>query len=104
MYGHDPSENENLATRTERIEARVSEDVAARIRYAADLEQVSLSSFVITAAARRAEDIIASRSETLVPGEYFQHLLKALDEPPRALPGLTRAVERARRQGRRPGD
>ncbi|MBI4305416.1 MAG: DUF1778 domain-containing protein [Chloroflexi bacterium] len=88
-----------MATRTERIEARATPDEAARIRYAAGLQRVSLSSFVVIAAASRAEEVIASHSETIVPAEYFNHLLEALDEPPRVLPGLASAVDRARRQG-----
>lgn len=93
-----------MAARIERIEARATSDEAARIRYAAGLEQVSVSLFVVTAAVRCAEDVIASHSETLVSAEYFKHLLEALDEPPRSLPGLARAVDRARDQGHRSGD
>lgn len=91
-----------MATRTERIEARVTPAEAARLRYAANLERTSLSSFVVAAAVDQAEQVITSRSETVVPGDYFERLLEALEEPPRILPGLSQAVERAKRQGRRP--
>lgn len=91
-----------MPTRTERVETRVTPQEAARLRFAANLARTSLSSFVIGAAVERAEQVIASHSQTLVPGDYFDQLLEALDQTPHVLPGLSRAVQRAKRQGRRP--
>lgn len=88
-----------MATKTERIEARLSPRERKRIDQAAALEGQSLSSFMVTAAAEKAEYVIASRTTTVVPTEYFERLLSAIDHPDRA-PRLARAASRARRRQR----
>lgn len=82
--------------KTERIEARVEPARAERIRYAAELSNTSMSAFVVDAAAQRAEDVIARHAETLVPADFFESLLSALDEGAR-VPALQKAAKRARR-------
>jgi uncharacterized protein (DUF1778 family) len=70
-----------MALRTERIEARVNPDSAERIRYASELEQMSVSAFMVAAASDRAERVIADHALTLVPSDYFDRLLESLDAP-----------------------
>ena len=53
----------------------------------------------LTAAIERADEVIAEATTTVVPGDYFDSLLAALDRPSPA-PGLARAARRARRSGR----
>lgn len=84
-----------MAERTDRIEARVEPERAERIRYAAALAHTSVSSFVVDAAFEKAEAIIAEERETVVPSDFFDSLLEALDEPPEVVPALKRAVDRA---------
>lgn len=86
-----------MASKTERIEARIAPDRAERIRKAAALEGVSTSAFVVDAAADRAERILRRWHETVVPAEFFDELLAALDEPPVAIAALKRAAERFER-------
>lgn len=84
----------------ERIEARIEAEKAERIRYAAELQEKSMSSFVVEAAAEYADRVIASHAETVVPVEFFDSLLAALDEDPskdRDIPSLRKAAARARR-------
>ncbi|MFL5799138.1 MAG: DUF1778 domain-containing protein [Actinomycetota bacterium] len=88
-----------MATKTERVEARLSPGQRARIDRAAALEGQSLSSFIVAAAEEKAEQVIAVRTTTIVPAEYFDRLLAAIDEADRA-PGLERAVKRAQRRRR----
>lgn len=85
-----------IALRTDRIEARVEPDRAERIRYAAELSRTSMSAFVVEAAAEKAEQIIAESTETIVPSDFFDSLLAALDEAA-VVPALRRASARARR-------
>lgn len=81
-----------MATRTDRVEARVEPERAERIRFASTLLHQSMSSFMVDAAADRAEQVIADHAYTAVPSDYFDKLLAALDEPAQPIPALARAV------------
>jgi uncharacterized protein (DUF1778 family) len=86
--------------RTDRIEARVEPARAERIRYAADLAHTSMSAFVVDAAVEKAERVIAEHRETVVPSDFFDSLLAALDETT-SVPALRKAAARARRSVKR---
>lgn len=86
--------------KTERVEARVSPDQRHRIERAASFSGESMSSFMVTAAVARADEVIAAQTSTMVPAEYFDALLAALDESPEPSPNLAAAAKRARRQRR----
>lgn len=79
--------------RTDRVEARIDPDSAARIRFASDLTHQSMSGFMVAAAVERAEYVIAEHAYTTVPSDYFDKLLAALDTPVEPMPALSRAVE-----------
>lgn len=85
-----------MASRTERVEARIDPDSAERIRYASALEHTSLSGFMVAAAVERAERVIAEHAYTLVPADYFDRLLETLDQPPEPMPELARVAESER--------
>lgn len=89
-----------MAVRTERVEARVSPDERERIERAAVFAGESMSAFMVSAAVQRADDVIAERSATVVPADYFDELLAALDEPAERAPRLAAAAKKARRQRR----
>lgn len=89
----------SFVTKSERVEARLSPRERKEIDRAAALEGQSRSSFMVTAAIEKAEEVIASQAETLLPAEYFDRLLAAIDEPDHA-PRLAEAAKRAR-QARR---
>ena len=84
------------AIKTERLEARLSPHDRERIEQAASAAGLSVTGFVVSAAVERADEIIAAATTTVVPAEYFDDLLSALDEP-EAAPRLAKAVRRARR-------
>ena len=86
-----------MVARTDRIEARVDPERAEQIRRAAELANQSVSAFVIDAAEQRAEQIILAHRETVVPAEFFDELLAALDRPAAAVPDLAKAAKRARK-------
>ena len=89
-----------MAVRTDRVEARVSPEQRERIERAAAFSGESMSSFMVSAAVARADDVIAERSATVVPSDYFDQLLAALDEPAESSPRLAAAAKKARRQRR----
>jgi uncharacterized protein (DUF1778 family) len=81
-----------MANRTDRIEACIEPDRADRIRLASELLHTSVSSFMVEAAAEKAEVVIADHAYSLVPDDYFNQLLAALDEPPAVIPKLAEAA------------
>jgi len=87
-----------MAARTDRIEARVEPERAERIRFASRLVDESTSTFMVRAAADRAERVIAEHQFTQVDDHYFDRLLAALDEPASPLPALTDATRRVAEQ------
>ncbi len=88
-----------MAVKTDRIESRVSAEARARIEQAAAMTGVSVSSFMVDSAVERAEELIAEYTTTIVPADYFDSLLAALDEPDPA-PRLAKAAADARRSRR----
>jgi len=79
--------------RTDRVEARIDPDSAARIRLASDLTHQSVSGFMVAAAVEKAEFVIAEHTYTTVPSDYFDRLLAALDAPVEPMPVVSRAAE-----------
>ena len=86
--------------KTERVEARLSPDERRRIEQAAEIAGESMSSFLVTAAVSRADDVVAAQLSTIVPSGYFDDLVAALDSPADELPHLAAAARRARRRPR----
>lgn len=81
---------------TARIEVRVSPEVKSRIEYAANLEDSSVSNFIVAAAKARAEDVVRQHhTHTLVPADFFDDLLDALDQQAETNSALTEAVRRS---------
>jgi uncharacterized protein (DUF1778 family) len=88
-----------MATKTDRLEARLTRTQRKRIEQAAALAGEPVSAFVILAALDRAETVVTERASTVVPADYFDRLLSTLDEPDPA-PRLARAARTARKRQR----
>ena len=74
----------------------VSEERIARAAAAQDL---SVSAFVLGAAAREADRVLGRADATLMPAAQFDAFVAALEEPD-AAPALERAARRPRRYER----
>lgn len=83
-----------MATRSERVEARIAPEGHSRLKVAAELSHTSVSAFLVTAGIEKADRLIAEHNATVVPGDFFEELLVALDAPPVANPALARAAAR----------
>ena len=82
---------------TARLEVRLRPDAKARLERAAALAHVGVSDFVRSAAEERAEQVLAEHeTQTVVPGEFYDELLAALDAPAQPNPALDAAARRAR--------
>lgn len=88
-----------MAVKTDRFEARLSADERERIERAAATAGQSMSAFMVGAAVARADEVIAAATATVVPADYFDDLLGALDHPEPA-PRLAKAAQQARRTPR----
>jgi uncharacterized protein (DUF1778 family) len=86
-----------MAVKRDRIESRVPPEARARIEQAAAMAGVS--SFMVDAAVERADELIAQETMTIVPADYFDALLAALDEPDPA-PRLAKAAADVNRRRR----
>jgi uncharacterized protein (DUF1778 family) len=84
-----------------RIEARTDAETEERITRAAALTGTSVSTFVVSAAAERAEEVLArARDVTFMYVEQFDVLMASLETPDEAST-LAAAAERPRRFSRR---
>jgi uncharacterized protein (DUF1778 family) len=83
------------ATKTDRLEARLTHEERTQIEQAAALAGEPVSAFVVLAALDRAEVVVSERASTVLPGDYFDRLVASLDTPEEA-PRLARAARRAR--------
>ena len=103
LVRHPPYNRPYMATSAStRFEFRVRPESKQRIEHAANLVHESTSDFVRAAAERRADEVLRKHDAvTVVPADYFDQLLAALDEPPRANPALARAAAKGRRSVQR---
>jgi uncharacterized protein (DUF1778 family) len=83
-------------TKDRRIEMRADADSEQRITQAAAAQHQSVSSFVLAAAVREADIVLARADHTMMPAEQFDSLMSSLDVPDTA-PRLQAAAARARR-------
>lgn len=81
---------------TARFEFRVQPEAKSRIEAAAAMEHESTSDFARTAALERADHVLRRSEVTVVPPDFFDALLDALDAPVERNARLTAAARRAR--------
>ena len=67
--------------KTARIEVRTDPEHEALLKQAANLTNQTLTGFILEAAERRAEQVVAEANTTVVPFAFFDQLLEALDQP-----------------------
>lgn len=79
---------------SERIEVRLRPGQRREVERASALLQMTTSDFIREAVAVRSEQVLAEGTATPVPPDFFDQLLEALDEPPRANPVLAAAATR----------
>jgi uncharacterized protein (DUF1778 family) len=98
-YTCTDDDGDAMATKTDRLEARLTRAQRKRIEHSAALAGEPVSSFLVAAALDRAEVLVTEQATTVVPSDYFDRLVSSLDEAGRA-PALERAARTARRRRR----
>lgn len=81
-----------LATRSEKIDIRVTAEDKATIVSAAELRRQSVSEFVLGSALDRANDALADRTRFVLRADDWDAFLVALDAPVRSMPRLSRLL------------
>ena len=80
-----------------RLEARVSPDVHALLKRAAEIEGRSLSDFVVTAALQAAEKTVVQADVISLSCQDQLRFAQALIDPPQLAPAMERAIDRYKR-------
>lgn len=75
-----------MTTKEARLDFRLDADTKDRIEQAAKLTRESTSTFVVHAAAARADQVLARADVTMMPSEQFDELLASLDVADEASP------------------
>jgi uncharacterized protein (DUF1778 family) len=73
---------------------RVQPDVEQRLKAAAEVSHLSLTEFVVGAAQAQADEVLVTH--TMVPANYFDKLVAALDAPYKPNQALRDAAAQAR--------
>jgi len=76
-------------SRRHRLEVRVSPEQDALIRHAADLEDTTVTAFVLDTVTAHATTVIAQRRDLVLSNPAFDRFIAELDKPPAAVPQLS---------------
>jgi uncharacterized protein (DUF1778 family) len=80
--------------RDERIDLRLSAELKALLARAASYSGMSLSSFLVSSASRRAKELVAERETLTLSVRDWRAFLAALDKAGRRRPKLEKAAKR----------
>jgi uncharacterized protein (DUF1778 family) len=82
------SEPAATPSRRHRLEVRVTPEQDALIRQAADLEDTTVTAFVLDTVTTRAKGVIKQRQDLVLSNEAFDHFIAELDKPAKPVPEL----------------
>ena len=77
-----------VSPRRHRLEVRVTPEQDALIRQAADLEDTTVTAFVLDTVTSRARRVIKDHGTIVLSNEAFDRFLIELDKPAKAVPEL----------------
>lgn len=83
----------NRATRTEKLDLRLTREAKLALQAAANASQRSVSEFVLESALAKADEALADRRTFTLDADQWKAFLAALDAPPRPLPRLQRLLQ-----------
>jgi uncharacterized protein (DUF1778 family) len=81
------------ATRSEKLDLRLTREAKLALQAAAGASRRSVSEFVLESALARADEALADRRSFCLNATQWKAFLAALDAPPRPLPRLKRLLE-----------
>ena len=86
------SDRRTTKPKAERIALRVSSEEHSLLEEASRVEERTLSAFVLDAATRRAEDVLADRRSFRLPPDQWAAFVEMLDRPVVAKPRLAASL------------
>jgi len=86
--------SESSPQRDERIDLRLSAELKALLARAASYSGMSLSSFLVSSASKRAKELVAERETLILTERDWRAFLSALDKAERRRPKLEAAAKR----------
>lgn len=81
-------------SRRHRLEMRVTPEQDALIRQAADLQETTVTAFVLDTVTQRARKVVKASHDLVLSNEVFDQFLAELDKPAAAVPELVRLFQR----------
>ena len=87
----------STTTSTARLEARISKELHATLKRAAELQNRTVTDFIISAVQEAAQNAIAQTEVLRLSLADQEHFAQALLSPPKATPALKRAFARHRK-------
>jgi uncharacterized protein (DUF1778 family) len=81
------------ATRSEKLDLRLTPDAKTALRAAAAASKRSVSKFVLESALARADETLADRRSFGLTGTQWKEFMAALDASPRLLPRVERLLK-----------
>lgn len=85
----------------ERLNIRASRAEKAVLEEAASVSHMGVSQFMLQAALRSAEEVLADQSRFVVPADKWRDFLALLDRPARVIPALSDAASKPTAFGER---
>jgi uncharacterized protein (DUF1778 family) len=82
------------APRRHRLEVRVTPQQDALIRQAADLEDTTVTGFVLDTVTARAETLLEQRRDMVLSHDAYDRFLAELDKPAESVPELSELFRR----------
>jgi uncharacterized protein (DUF1778 family) len=82
----------NSVGKSDRFNIRTTSREKSLVELAATLARVSTSQFVLQAAVRSAEEVLADQTRFVLSPEKWEAFVEALDRPAREVPALKRAI------------
>jgi len=81
-------------SRRHRLEVRVTPEQDALIRQAADLEETTVTAFVLDSVTSRAKRVVKRHPDLMLSNEAFDRFIAELDKPAKPVPELVELFEK----------
>jgi uncharacterized protein (DUF1778 family) len=88
------SEASRTEARRHRLEVRVTAEQDALIRQAADLEDTTVTAFVLDTVTMRARKVIRQNQDLILSNNAFDRFIAELDKPAKPVPELVELFRR----------
>lgn len=96
-YAVGMAEPATTPTRRHRLEMRVSAEQDALIRQAADLEDTTVTAFVLDAVTARAKRVVKQHHDLILSNEAFDAFIAVLDQAAEPVPELVDLFDKHRK-------